>query len=309
MYNRFVLWVEEYLFFPSSPLQYLLAFLLLPFSLIYTLIVTCKRFFARAKPYGIPIISVGNLSIGGSGKTPFLIALAARYENCAVVLRGYKRKSKGMIVVSHGGKILVGVQTSGDEAALLAKNLSNATIIVAEDRIEAILRAKELGCKIVFLDDGFSKANIQKFDILIQPKLQPKLPFCLPSGAYREPPWIQNVADLIIKEDIDFHRVVQIQNPSKKMVLVTAISKPQRLDPFLNQSIIAKEYFADHHHFSEKELIEILQKYKATSLLVTQKDLVKIEQFVHIPVSILALHVEINKDILTKINAFLDNFR
>jgi tetraacyldisaccharide 4'-kinase len=70
---------------------------------------------------------------------------------------------------------------------LLANSLKNATVIVSEDRVKAILKAKELGCKIIFLDDGFSKYQIAKFNILLKPKDEPTNNFCIPSGGYREP--------------------------------------------------------------------------------------------------------------------------
>ena len=158
------MWIEEYLFFPNS-FQKIISFLLLPFTFVYMLIIFTKRAMAKQIEFGIPIISVGNLIVGGSGKTPITIELASKYENVCVILRGYGRASKGLQIVSLEGKILVDVKTSGDEAMLLAGSLPKATIIVCEDRIKAILKAKELGCKIIFLDDGFSKYQISKFNI------------------------------------------------------------------------------------------------------------------------------------------------
>lgn len=172
MKQKFVSWAEEYLFFPNL-FQQFLSVLLLPFTLIYILVILFKRASSTPKEFGIPIISVGNLIVGGSGKTPLTIHLAQDKKDVAVVLRGYGRASKGLFLVSLHGKILEDVNTSGDEATLLALSLPNATIIVSENRIEAILKAKELGCKMVFLDDGFSKYDIQKFNILLRPKKEP----------------------------------------------------------------------------------------------------------------------------------------
>lgn len=267
-----------------------------------------KRITAKKIDPKIPVISVGNLTIGGSGKTPLIITLASEYDKVAIVLRGYKRESKGTLVISKFGTILENINSSGDEAMLYAKSLPNACVIVSEDRLKGIELAKELTCKIVFLDDGFSKANIKKFDILIKPDPEPKLPFCLPSGAYREPLFMYNDCDIVIKENQDFQRVVHIENPTKRMVLLTAISKPQRLETYLPSHLVAKELFADHHNFSLEELENILKKHSATSLLVTTKDMVKIEQFTHIPLSILSLHVKINPPIKEQINTFLANF-
>ena len=130
------------------------------------LIIALKRASSKPIDFGIPIVSIGNIIIGGSGKTPLTIELAKKYEDVAIVLRGYGRESRGLYIVSNRGKIEQGVRVSGDEAMLLANSLPKATVIVSEDRKKAILKAKELGCKIVFLDDGFSKYDINKFDIL-----------------------------------------------------------------------------------------------------------------------------------------------
>ncbi len=300
-------WIEEYLFYPKSFLQFLLSILLLPFTLIYCIIVILKRFFSRKIDFNIPIISIGNLTIGGNGKTPLTIELAKNYENCAIILRGYKRKSKGLVVVSTDGKILCDISQSGDEAMLYAKSLPNATVIVCENRNNAIKYVKSTTCNVIFLDDGFSKSYIKKFDILIKPKIEPTLPFCLPSGAYREPRYLYNSADLLVIEDIDFKRIVKVINPTKEMILITGISKPKRLDEFLPKNIKEKIYFEDHHHFTKEELKTLIQKYKATSILTTSKDAVKMEKF-GLNLSILELKLELNPQIKSKINSFLSNF-
>ena len=66
--------------------------------------------------FGIPVISIGNLIVGGSGKTPFVIELTKDRENIAIVLRGYGRASKGLYIISDKGNILENVSISGDEA-------------------------------------------------------------------------------------------------------------------------------------------------------------------------------------------------
>ena len=158
--------------------------------------------------FGVPVISIGNLIVGGSGKTPFAIYLAKNRDNVCVILRGYGRVSKGLHVVSKHGRILENVEISGDEAMLLAQALPRATVIVSIDRAEAIKKAKEMGCKLIILDDGFSKVNIKKFDILLRPKKEPENVFCLPSGGYREPKMMYSVANMVLKEGIDFQRFV-----------------------------------------------------------------------------------------------------
>ena len=136
MKQKLILWLENYLFFPNS-FQKILSYLLLPLSFIYLLVILFKRLKASKIDFNIPIVSVGNLTIGGSGKTPITIELAKNFKDVCVILRGYGRESKGLFVVSLKGEIKVDVKTSGDEAMLLASTLKNATIIVSEDRVEA----------------------------------------------------------------------------------------------------------------------------------------------------------------------------
>jgi tetraacyldisaccharide 4'-kinase len=266
------------------------------------LIIFIKRVMAKQIEFGIPIISVGNIIVGGSGKTPVTINLASKYENVCVILRGYGRASKGLYVVSLNGKILEDIKTSGDEAMLLANSLPKATIIVSEDRIKAILKAKELGCKIVFLDDGFSKYKISKFNILLRPKNEPTNIFCLPSGGYREPKGFYAQADIELLEGVDFKRVVTIkkdgksQNLPSKTLLLTAISKPKRLLEYLPKDIKMIS-FPDHHTFTKEEISSIQKEHKEYAILTTGKDLVKLNEFDIKNLYLMDLEIEINEKI------------
>lgn len=300
------MWVEEYLFYPHTWTHRLLSYLLLPFSVIYCTVVLFKRYLGKRKriSFSIPIISIGNLTVGGNGKTPFCITLAKRYDHVAIILRGYGRKSHGMLIVSDHGQIMCDAMASGDEAMLYAKSLPGTTVIVSEDRVEAIRLAKKRGAKLIFLDDGFSKSHIAKIDILMKPNPEPTNTFCLPSGPYREPRFLYQNADLVISEGRDFVRHVEVLSPTSKMLLVTAISKPSRLDAYLPQNVIAKVTFPDHYMYNEKELEELLQTYQATSILTTQKDAVKMATF-DLPLSILKLDIEIFPETYAKINALL----
>lgn len=299
MKKSLVFWVEEYFYNPNF-LQKLLSFLLLPLSWIY-----CLGMYIRFKnktpvDFHIDIISVGNLSVGGSGKTPLVTALASRYENAAVVLRGYGRSSSGLYVVKDKNTVLCDVNISGDEAMIYAHKLPNAIVIVSEDRPAGIKRAKEMGAKIIFLDDAYSKHDIKKLDLLIDVKTKNNR--CLPSGAFRERLWSSKEA-ILLKEEKDFNRVVELKNKSAKMSLVTAIARPSRLDEFLPE-VLSKNYFEDHHSFTKIELEQILAKDNSDSLLLTYKDFVKVESF-NLPISLLDLDVQVDEKIFSRI----DNYR
>jgi len=218
--------IEGYLYHPSY-FGLFIAVLLLPLSLLYCLIGALKILSSKKIEFDIPIISVGNLTLGGNGKTPFVISLAKRYKNSAVVLRGYGRSGSGCKVVSNRGEILLDIKNCGDEAMMLSKILKESIIIVSEDRKKGIKRAIELGANVVILDDGF-RHPIKKFEILLRGLEEPKLPFCLPSSAYRESPFFYRFGDLVLKEGEDYKRIFTVPKIDKKGILVTAIASGKR---------------------------------------------------------------------------------
>jgi tetraacyldisaccharide 4'-kinase len=167
---------------------------------------------------------------------------------------------------------------------LLANSLPKATIIVSENRIKAILKAKELGCKIIFLDDGFSKYKIAKFNILLRPKNEPTNIFCLPSGGYREPKGFYAQADIELVEEKDFKRVITIKKDGRvselpiKTIVITAISKPKRLLEYLPKDIKMIS-FPDHYTFTKEDILKIQEENKDYVILTTGKDFVKLKEF------------------------------
>jgi len=285
-----VFWVEEY-FYNPGPFQKLLAYFLSSLSFFYCFVMWVRYKLAHPQDFGIDIVSVGNLNVGGSGKTPLVTALVQDAKDVAVILRGYGRESKGLVVVKDREKILCSVATSGDEAMIYAKKLSHAIVIVSEDRKKAILKAKEMQVQRIYLDDAYSKHSIKKRDILIA--VESKNNFCLPAGPFRERLWNDKKV-LLVQEGRDFFRHVSLKHAEQKMSLVTAIARPQRLDKYLPK-VVAKHYFEDHHSFSKEELEQILQEDGSESLLVTFKDFVKIESF-GLPLSLLDLEVELDRE-------------
>jgi tetraacyldisaccharide 4'-kinase len=296
----------ERLFFKPSSLDWVLILLLAPISLLYGLFMLLRRLLTLKKTYAVPIVSIGNLTVGGSGKTPFVIALAQGYENAAIISRGYGRQSRGLVEVSKKGKILTDVFSSGDEAMLMATSLKSASVIVSENRHIAIEKAIKEGAEVIFLDDGFNRVEIKKYEILLFPKTI-KNYFTFPAGPFREFFFISSLADLSLHEERDFKRVVTIENQTAKMLLVTAISNPERLDAFLPQGVIDRLYLEDHAYFKESELQKRMERLGATSLLVTQKDAVKMQDF-KLPLSVMRLELEIKNEVLEKIHNYIEEY-
>lgn len=298
--------LERYFFNPTL-MQKFIAFALLPISLCVLMGATIRRYIAPFRRYKAAIVSVGNLVVGGSGKTPLVIALAKEYEpNCAIVLRGYKRKSKGLVVVAHNGRVVVDVNKSGDEAQLLSRRLPFATVIVCEDRYKGIEKAIKLGKHIIFIDDGF-RFKCNKLNILLRPQLQPYYPFCIPSGAYREFAGAYKYADLVLNEGREYRREVTVKNPTERMLLVTAIANPSRLEQFL-PSIVGRLSYSDHSFFSKERIALEVEKCGATSILVTEKDEVKMRDFGFV-LSVLKLEMIVEPTIYSAVRDYISKYK
>jgi tetraacyldisaccharide 4'-kinase len=163
-----------------------------------------------------PVISVGNLSVGGSGKTPVVAALArllvARGHRPAILSRGYARRRNvdGVVVVSDGERVLESVEHSGDEPQMLARELPGVPVLVCPDRhLAGRLAERQLGCTVLLLDDGFQHLLLgRQVDLLIMPASDLD-DAVLPSGRLREPLDSASSADgiLVPGSDEDVERV------------------------------------------------------------------------------------------------------
>ncbi len=154
---------------PDSP--NLLYFFGRPFSPLYSGLMVArqtlyqKNFFKRHK-VSVPVISVGNLTLGGTGKTPMVIYLARllNQKKIAVVSRGYRGKARGAVnVVSDGHKVLLDANQAGDEPNLMASSLPGVAVLTGSKRINpARYGVEQLGAELVILDDGFQHMSLQR---------------------------------------------------------------------------------------------------------------------------------------------------
>jgi tetraacyldisaccharide 4'-kinase len=265
-----------------------------------------RRRLAPRRRYPLPVVSIGNLVVGGSGKTPFTIALASRYEGAWIVSRGYGRRSVGLVEVSRPGAILASVEESGDEAMEMARALPDAGVVVSEDRGEGIERAMEWGAKVIFLDDGFNRVGIEKFEILLEPERIPNRRV-LPAGPFREFPSTARFADLHLKEGREYRREVRVEGATGRMLLATSIARPERLEPWLPEEVVGRLTLPDHGWFDEASLREAMERMGAESLLVTGKDAVKLEGF-QLPLSLLKLQLRIDPGVPAAVDRYVKEF-
>ena len=173
-----------------------LRYALLPVSWLYGIIIGARnkcydKGFFSAHPVGVPTVSVGNLSIGGTGKTPFVEYLARLLRDggnrVAVVSRGYRRASLGLQVVSDGREILLSPNESGDEPFQIAENVPGAVVVVDAQRTRGAQHAvNQYSAEVILLDDGFQHRSLARdFDIVVwNAKEQPSA--LQPTGRRRE---------------------------------------------------------------------------------------------------------------------------
>jgi len=168
----------------------------------------------KSKEFSKPIISAGNISTGGTGKTPFVLYLAEFYLSkgfrIGIVTRGYKGKAKGLLLVSDGKQIFHDSEISGDEAimisAKLIENYSNFSICTSKKRKKGVtFLIDNFNPDIIILDDAFQyrwvkrNLDIVMIDSLNCNKMNEKI--LLPSGNLRETKYSLNRTDLIIIND------------------------------------------------------------------------------------------------------------
>ena len=207
-----------------------------PVSGLYGLIVNRRDALYRRGMFhqhrvDAPVISVGNITIGGTGKTPLVkwIAreLAGEKRRVCILTRGYRRRSKGQVLVSNGAEVLATVEEAGDEALMLAESLNGSAAVICDaDRVAAARFAIErLGSNVLLLDDGFQHRRIARdLDIVIVDGTHPlddeRL---LPLGHLREPLRALRRADCFVIPRADNADAVK---PTSKLIAEINSSAP-----------------------------------------------------------------------------------
>lgn len=179
---------------------------LYPFSLIYGAVVQFRnKFFdwgwIESKKFNIPVISVGNITVGGTGKTPhieYLLNVIDDKYSAAIISRGYKRKTKGYIEV----KTQSNVSEVGDEPLQIKRKFKNSIVIVDEKRVHAIekITIENTNIDVVLLDDAYQHRYVKPgLNILLVDYNRPiTKDFIFPVGRLREPAFNRNRADVVI---------------------------------------------------------------------------------------------------------------
>ena len=178
-------------------------------SLIYYFVITMRNFLydrgiLSSHFLSLPVISVGNITVGGTGKTPTVLTLARQFKRAgfspAVVARGYGSSPKRpLLITAEGGR--EEVRKAGDEAYLLAEELENVPVVICRDKTKAALWGeKNLDVDLILVDDGFQHRSLRRdYDLVLLDSLQPfGNGHLLPRGFLRDPPTRLSEADGIV---------------------------------------------------------------------------------------------------------------
>ncbi|HJT42557.1 MAG TPA: tetraacyldisaccharide 4'-kinase [Rhizomicrobium sp.] len=270
-----------------------LALALAPLGLLYGASVAFKA--RHAKPYdpGIPVICVGNLTVGGSGKTPIAIAIAqvlrAKGHRPYFLTRGYGGSERGPALASGGHS----AQAMGDEALLLART---APTIVARDRAAGAKLAKEKGATILVMDDGHQNFSLRKSLSLVVVDAETGFGngFQIPAGPLREPVR-QGLAraDTVVlvgegEQDLEEFRGPVLRAHLKteasafcgqRVFAFAGIGRPEKFVTALRDGgalVTGSCFFADHHPYSEEDILKLKAAAGAAVLVTTEKDFVRL---------------------------------
>ncbi len=294
--------------------------LLFPVALLYWIVTFIRNLLYdvgvfKSETFEIPIIAVGNLSVGGTGKSPqieYLIRLLSENYKVATLSRGYKRSTTGFVLADYTAN----AKTLGDEPFQFYTKYPNTIVAVDEDRVEGIEILLDLNerPKLILLDDAFQHRKVKAGFYILLTAYDDLFcdDFILPFGNLREPSFGKKRADMIIvtKCPNDLSEIAQqkireklrvsqsvyfttiaydayIRNANEKFlvneiiaeakVVVAGIAKPNPFFDFLQAKSDEKMIFSDHHNFDTSDIKAILDKAKNNKIITTEKDYVRLK--------------------------------
>jgi len=300
----------------------LLRKVLFPFAILYGFITSIRNFLfdkgiLKSYSFDVPIIAVGNLSVGGTGKTPqieYLIRLLSPKYKVATLSRGYKRQSKGFVLADSFSN----AEVLGDEPFQFYTKFKNIQVAVDANRkngIERLLSQSEKP-EVILLDDAFQHRKVKAGFYILLTSFGDLYSddFMLPTGNLRESRRGAKRANLVIVTKcpttlsldeqnkikaklklepnqklyfsfIDYDgmvysgdrvmKVSDIRNVDK--LLLAGIAKPESFFAHLRNTSDECLVFPDHHHFTEKDILEIKNKSQNKIIITTEKDFVRLE--------------------------------
>lgn len=322
----------------------LLRKLLFPLGFVYWMVTYCRNLFYdlgwfKSYTFSLPVIAVGNLSVGGTGKTPHIEYLVRLLQNkkVATLSRGYGRKTKGFILADERAN----AATIGDEPFQFYSKFKEVAVAVDEDRRNGIEKLQELiHPEVILLDDAFQHRRVQAgfYILLTDYNHLFTRDYILPFGDLREPSIGKRRANVIIvtkcpddiseiamqniKKELNvavpifFSRIkyddflwgwkekVEVQHLIESKLIVAGIANPTGFVKFLKGEKDEVMLFPDHHDFTDKDIENILKTAKGRRIVTTEKDYMRLKgKIQEQSIGYLPITVEIieNQDELNKL--------
>ncbi|MFN3968807.1 tetraacyldisaccharide 4'-kinase [Flavobacterium sp.] len=297
----------------------LLRKLLFPLAILYGIITSVRNYLydkgiLKSYSFDIPVIAVGNLSVGGTGKTPqieYLIRLLSPHYKVATLSRGYKRKSEGFILADANTNVAI----LGDEPFQYFQKFPQIQVAVDADRRNGItqLLAQKDKPEVILLDDAFQHRKVKAGFYILLTSYDDLFcdDFMLPTGNLRESRSGAKRANLIIvtkcpsnmtelaQENIkrkigldlpiffsfvDYDDKVYNKTSSlevgevklQEKLLLAGIAKPKPFFDYLQSGNDLVMTFADHHHFTESDILNIKSQAVDKIIVTTEKDFVRL---------------------------------
>lgn len=294
--------------------------LLSPVALLYWLATFIRNFLYdvgvfKSETFDVPLIAVGNLSVGGTGKSPqieYLIRLLSANYKVATLSRGYKRSTTGFVLADYSAN----AKTLGDEPFQFYTKYPNTIVAVDEDRVEGIEILLDLNDKpqVILLDDAFQHRKVKAGFYILLTAYDDLFcdDFILPFGNLREPSFGKKRADMIIvtkcpndlselaqqkiKDKLQVSQPVyfttiaydtHVCNGNQKFsvneiiaeakIVVAGIAKPNLFFDFLQTKPEERMVFSDHHNFDARDIKTISDKAKNNKIITTEKDYVRLK--------------------------------
>lgn len=303
--------------------------ILSPLSGAFYLVTQARRYWLSAQAYktSVPVIVIGNISAGGNGKTPFVIALSLylqqRGRRVGIISKGYGRRyPKSTVCVDH----TMPAACVGDEVALIWKK-TQIPIVISPCRKTACQRLETRQCDVIISDDGLQDYRLaRQMEVILTSTGNLGNQMLHPLGPLREPVSRLDNADFVIEqtqsatnstltmryeiESVQHHRTGQLLDHNnwpidQHVVALSAIGNPGRFKQLLNHAgfrVKAIE-LPDHATITEDDL----RPYQHETILITEKDAIKLTSNVTIDCYVVNIKAVFNQEIIEKIHEKLES--
>tara|TARA_B100000029_G_scaffold112344_1_gene104472 strand:- start:722 stop:1651 length:930 start_codon:yes stop_codon:yes gene_type:complete len=281
-----------------------LSIVLWPLSFLYEIFISLKKSFSNKKNFSVPIICVGNIYIGGTGKTPISIKIFDMFKS-----------EKRPIIIKKN------YENQKDEVELIKKY---SKVLVCEERDVGINRAIEKKLDLIILDDGYQDHSIKKNLNIVCFNSKQKIGNgqTLPSGPLRENLSSLKMCNLVLingRRDVEFEEKLKkynfglkffyfsyhLKNPNefknRKLIAFAGIGNPENFFDLLKinrLNVIEEINFPDHYNYSEKELEKLtdLEKKYGAKLVTTEKDYLRINSIYRRKFGVIPVKVKIDRE-------------